>query len=210
VIQFNLSKDLAMELAMHVAPEPETRPAMNWFAHSVVIAGQLCVVVMEQQTRYAMVVCGLTSSDLETFPARFQDRLWREVFAICEEGNEARIEKLCQRVLSVSEKQCYTRAYDRSVQSHIRQVIHDLEYRVYEQGMALPVDSGKAFEFGVQINNVLRKRQDDNDYFLPIEAFRRYCLDLVCDDEQYRTDHQDLIAGEWGNVIAVDFRKGRR
>lgn len=193
MIQFNLSSELTSILGLgevsssdKLLPSDEVlsdiKPSMIWFAHIIEIKGVRCIITVEQQTRYGMVFCGLSNHDLAIFDRIFKDRLWREVFAICHEGNERIIQHLAQHILSLCEEQSYQGDYDRSIYGLIRLIAADLEARVYDSGLDLPIDPGDAFEFGVEINNALRNVPDrDLQYFTPIESFKRQCLGQLSD-----------------------------
>lgn len=187
MIQFNLSQELKSVMG---APSEQDldkssvnkTPTMIWFAHLVKIQGVQCIITVEQHTRYVMVFCGLSNNDLMSFHTIFQDRLWREVFAICQEGNENIIHHLAKHIIDLGQKQEYEMDYDRSVYSLMRLVVADLESRVFDHNLALPVDCGDAFEFGVEINNALRNLSDNQlKNFTPIESFKRQCLGLLDD-----------------------------
>lgn len=187
MIQFNLSSELISQLGLGETSSlsevalPNT-PSMIWFAHIIEIQGVRCIITVEQKTRYAMVFCGLSDNDLTHFNDIFKDRLWREVFAICHEGNEQIIQYLARHIISLCEEQSYQGGYDRSIHGLVRLIAADLETRVYDSGLGLPIDSGDAFEFGVEINNALRSVPDKElQYFTPIESFKRQCLGKLSD-----------------------------
>ncbi|MFA7553053.1 MAG: hypothetical protein WCY88_02295 [Spongiibacteraceae bacterium] len=248
MIQFFLSKILAEDMAMHVSgPQPDHAvntkevvespvgadkpavtllPVMTWYAHRVIIARRKCIIIMEATSRYAMVFCGMKKADFEHFPDLFQDRLWREVFAVCEGIPESDISQLSATVLNICEQQRYQIGHDRSVTAHIKQVAEHLELMVRYQGETLPVDRMAAFEFGVSVNELLRKRRGDKDYFRPVEAFQDLCGELISGDFiavtvkdidinnklREKPNHLKSAAKNYshsrkdGNVIHVDFK----
>jgi len=180
MIQFHLTKKLAKDLKKHVQPKAEINyQAMQWYANVVTVARRKCIIAMELQSRYVMIFCGMTKEELEQFPKIFQERLWREVLALCgEEVNEDVLKKLSDQVLSLANEQNYQEGHDRSVSTHMNQVAQSLEIYVQYQGYDLPVSSAAAFEFGVRENQMIRKRKANKDYFRPIEVFREFWLHL--------------------------------
>ncbi len=217
MIQFHLSKDLAIDLAIQPQASTDTDPgAMHWYAHRVTISRRKCVIAMEQQSRYAMVFCGLTKQDFVQFPSLFQERLWREVCVITqleEPLPAADVELLPDLALSLCAEQHYQPGHDRSVTSHINQVKEHLEAAVLYDGYPLPVDDDDALQFGIQTNQMLRKCKGDKDYFVPLQVFGDFWLGLLqhlngehsSSDQAHTENAQPLPA----NVISVDFNSGK-
>lgn len=86
---------------------------------------------------------------------------------------------------------------DRSVQAHIRQVADELEYLVRYRFERLPESPDEEFVLGSFVNDTLRKRGGDKDYFYPQKKWREALLALLAPQEKT-------------NVINLaDFRKGR-
>jgi len=180
MIQFHLTKKLAKDMKEHVQLSTEVNhQAMQWYANIVTVARRKCIIAMELQSRYVMIFCGMTKEEFEQFPKTFQERLWREVLALCEEEvNENVLTRISDQVLCLANEQNYQEGHDRSVSTHINQVAQSLEIYVQYQGYDLPVSSAAAFEFGVRENQMIRKRKEDKDYFRPIEVFREFWLHL--------------------------------
>ena len=210
MIQFHLSKKLAKDMKMHVQSKSKINPqAMQWYANVVTLARRKCVIAMELQSRYTMVFCGMTKKEFEHFPEIFQERLWREVLVLCtEEENEEFLNKLSNQILSIANEQRYQEGHDRSVTSHMNQVVQSLEIYVQYQGNDLPESSAAAYEFGVRENKIIRKRKSDKDYFRPAEVFRDFWLGLLDFTENGSgpggPTNKDL---ESNNIIYVNFDK---
>lgn len=186
MIKIHLTKNLARDLSLHVRDEINYKDsidhaagAMQWYGHEVMIKGERCIFVMELQSRYVMVFCGLDDSDLIHFPDIFQDRLWRDVVAICAEVDEDKLSVITDVVLNQAVEQFYCTGYDASVNAHISQVAHNLDVLVKYDGYPLPVDSWAAMRFGGLQNNTIRKRKGVKTYFNPLEVYRQYWYDLV-------------------------------
>lgn len=178
MLQFHLSKVLSTDMKMHRAPPQEISPAaMQWYGHRVTIMRRKCVLMMELQSRYCMIFTGMTKPNFEGFPDRFVDRLWREVVSICQLDDE-RSQMLAELVLVVAEEQHYQSGYDRSVQSHIRQVVEEIELDIHYQTGRLPASDEEMFGLGVKLNERIRKRKGDKDYFVPLEVFRDFWLGM--------------------------------
>jgi hypothetical protein len=171
MIQFHLSKALSSDLAMHLQEcENICKGVMHWYGHRVFVQRRKCIIMMELQSRYCMTFCGLTKPDFKRFPKLFEDRLWREVLAICQ-PDESQAEKLTGFTKQVAAEQNYRPGHDRSVQSHINEVAWCLDDVSWEAGR-LPADSVEEFAFGVHMNETPRRYKGRKGCFIPIEVFR--------------------------------------
>jgi len=180
MIQFHLSKALSSDLAMHLQErEGIEKRAMQWFGHRVFVQRRKCVIMMELQSRYSMAFCGLTKPDFKRFPELFEDRLWREVVAICQ-PNEANAAKLTGFAEQVAAGQIYAPGHDRSVQAHINEVAWCLDDMSWEAGR-LPADPGEEFAFGVHMNEGPRSHKGQKRYFVPLEVFRDSWMGMLAE-----------------------------
>lgn len=148
---------------------------MQWYAHRVYVLCRKCVIAMEAQSRYAMVFSGLTKPDFEKFPELFLDRLMREALSICQLADE-QSEHLAALIMLLGEP--IQPGSDRSVQAHINDVIRELDWMAHDIGY-LPKQASHEFNFGLRVNQMLRKRKGDKDYFYPLEELRGLWLGLL-------------------------------
>lgn len=214
MLQIHLSQSVAKELEGHLQEPKKPEPtALQWFAHKVVIARRKCLILMEYQSRYAMVFCGLTKKQFDNFPDILQERIWREVNIISqldESLTEDDFAILSDLTLDLTATQYYQRGSDRSVMSHISQVVEDLKASVEEDGFELPTTSNEAIHFGLGVNDILRKRKSDKDYFVPLEVYTGFWLGLVDVVKSKMGDSgkaSSAITHSEDNVIHVDFGK---
>lgn len=177
MIQIHTSKALAADLKAHLTEVPSGPGAMQWYAHRVVVLRRKCVVAMEAQSRYAMVFTGLTKPDFEKFPELFLDRLVREALSICQLDDE-QSEHLVALVMLLGESIQISPGSDRSVQAHINDVARELDWMSHDIGY-LPEQASHEFNFGLRVNQMLRKRKGDKDYFYPLEELRGFWLGLL-------------------------------
>lgn len=180
MIVFNLTHEAAAVLPVTLSSNLAYLPTMNWYAHHVLINQSSCIIAMEERTRYAMVFCGMTDQALQEFPEVFAERLWREVFSICNQVDGVAMQTLMERVKSLKHQVCFQRGFDKSVLSHILQVAVDLREQVEVRKRTLPVEPMAAFSYGiVRVNKVLRQRNATKEYFVPIDEFESLCMNLV-------------------------------
>ncbi len=216
MMQIYLSKLLSHRMSAHLSPQRSIdRRALQWYAHQVTVAGTECVIVMEQQSRYALVFCALKNADLEDFPSLFRERLWREMAVITQLEAQLKEEDLAfliELAASIAQQQSYQSGGNRSVMSHILQVKEHLEHLVCSQQLALPVNHDDSVRYDLLVNAQRRKRKEDQDYFVPLDVFSSFWLGLL--------DHVSEVKPELAlsrrqkrylapNVIQVDFSRGR-
>jgi len=178
MLQFHLSKSLSKDLSSHLGEaQPVSGGAMQWYAHRVNVLHRKCIIAMELKSRYCMVFCGLTKSEFKRFPETFADRLWREAISLCQLDDEQSV-KLATLVKITTDTQYYQTGADRSVQAHINDVAWHLKSMANEIGY-LPESPEDAFGFGIKMNELLRKRKGDKDYFRPVEVFRNFWQEML-------------------------------
>lgn len=213
MLQIHLSNSLAKVLHRHLeSPTQADSAALQWYAHYAVVAGRGCIVLMELQSRYAMVFCGHSEEQVEFFPDMLQDRLWREVCVITQlEGPlpEPDVAVLSDIALDLSSDQHFQKGSDPSVTAHIVQVFDQLRYMVEQEGYPLPEEGADAMSFGLQANDMLRKRKGDKEYFVPLEVFRDFWLGLIDVVQQTPSKPKPIKFDdeqEGENIIHVDFK----
>lgn len=187
MIQIHASKALSADLKPLLAEAPPSPGAMQWYAHRVQVLRRKCVIVMEEQSRYAMVFTGLTKPDFARFPEIFRDRLIREALSICQ-LDDAQTSQLEELALLVTESVQIMPGSDRSVQTHINEVARDLDWMTHEIGY-LPEDDGQEFSFGLRINETPRTRRGEKGYFFPLRRMRDFWLGLL----QHTTDQRGKV-----------------
>lgn len=188
MLQLHISKSLTPDLKSHMCDSSDNPGAMQWYAHRVHVLRRKCVIVMERESRYAILFNGLTRPDFARFPELLRGRLFREVLSICHLQNDqaARIAALVDLVTDPVE---VMPGNDRSVQSHINQVVFEFDWMAQEIG-ALPESEDQEFNFGLRINQTPRKRKGDRNYFIPMEVFQGFWSGLL---EHMAVSHNDQI-----------------
>lgn len=177
MLQLHCTKALAQDLQSHLVEVPVEAGAMQWYAHRTTLMRRKCVVAMEAQSRYAMLFTGLTKADFRQFPQLFRDRLVVEALSICQ-PNDQQAGKLELMATLVAEPIDVLAGYDRSVLAHINEVVRELGWMVQGVG-ALPRDDEDEFTVGLRVNQMLRRRKSDQDYFYPLQQMRGFWLGLL-------------------------------
>lgn len=219
MLQIHLSNVLVKPFRPHLQTEPSIdSSALQWYAHQVVLNGVPCMILMELQSRYAMVFCGAVAQQVENFPDAFQDRLWREACVVTQLDEllpDDDVALLSDIALDLSSSQVYFKGSDRSVMAHISQVADYLRYVVEDEDRPIPEHGADAVNFGLEVNEMLRKRKGEQDYFVPLEVFRDFWLGLVDvvkdspSNEGVSAKMADSGHVDGTNVINVDFKNRR-
>lgn len=176
MIQIRTSKALTVDLMGQIMETAHDPRAMQWYAHRVYVLRRKCVIVMEAQSRYAMVFAALEKPDFQRFQDIFRDRIIREALSICQLEDE--MGQLGTLALTVSESVQLLPGYDRSVQAHINEVARELNWMARDIGR-LPADDGEEFSFGLRVNQTPRQRKGDKDFFLPLDELRAFWRGLL-------------------------------
>jgi hypothetical protein len=214
MIQFHLSKAAAEDLKQLVEPAaPINYQAMQWYLHRVTVARRKCIVAMEQQSRYALVFCGLTKKEFAEFPQLFS--YWFALHALaCMADIVGDDELMEQHVLEVAAGlaagQTYQLGSDRSVNAHIRQVVDFLKILVEVDGYPLPVEPRDTAMFLMRANDTLYRIGKNGDWFRPVAEFSQFWMGLF-DVIKNAPDKKASAGGAEqnlpGQVIHVDFSK---
>jgi len=170
----------------------------HWYAHRVTLLRKKCVIVMEEASRYALIFVGVKKIEFAHFDKLLRNRIVAEASWLCGLPHPSPNEQLVAAVEQKSSSVVFSSGLDRSVQAHIRQVADEMEYFVKYRFERLPESADEEFALGCQLNDTLRKRGGDKDYFYPQRKWRESLLALL--SQQTRSNVVNL----------ADFRKGRK
>jgi len=153
--------------------------AWVWQLHAVKLARKLVFVAMQHETRFAMVFWGLKWGDGETLATLFAERLATHLLRLAK-GNGAvdpdtalmMIDQLMHTLHAIG----FQARSDRSVQTHLNEVVQLCRYAVAEFG-GLPDNGAAATGFDAQVNDTLRSIRGA-PYFQPEEALLLHCLEV--------------------------------
>ncbi|MCK5826836.1 MAG: hypothetical protein KAG93_07365, partial [Desulfuromusa sp.] len=182
MIQLHMTKKFHEDLSKSGCALSETHDqtaGWHWYAHRITLLRKKCVIVMEEECRYALIFFGLKKLDFAHFEQLLTSRIIAEASWLCDlpqpKENEILIEKVQQKCSGIF----FDRKSNRSVQAHIRQVAQELEYLVHFIDENLPEPGKEALELGLRINDSYRKKQQDKDYFVPLKCWRESLLTLI-------------------------------
>ena len=208
MIQFNLSLNAVKDLAAIVGPKHEPIPgAIQWYIHRVTINRKKVVIAMEERSRYAMIFAGMKKKDFDDFPSVFVQRLVNEVISICKLDDDS-TEKLIALVNLIAKNMYFHKNSNRSVSAHIRQASDELDWMIERVGR-LPKSEEEEFGAGTEVNSSLRKTAQYKDYFVPIEIFKDFWMDMlehILEKETEGSLKNDSNKPQSNNVIPFPIR----
>ncbi len=182
MIQLHLTKKFYEDLTKSGCALAETNDktaGWHWYAHRVTLLRKKCVIVMEEECRYALIFCGLKKLDFARFEQVLTSRIIAEASWLCDLPHFGENKILVEKMQQKCSKMFFDRKSNRSVQAHIRQVAEELEYLILFIDEKLPELAEEEIELGLRINDRLRKRQQDKNYFVPMECWQKSLLTLV-------------------------------
>ena len=182
MIQLHLTEIFHKDLTIAGSALPETddkTAGWHWYAHRITLLRKKCVIVMEEECRYALIFFGLKKRDFAHFEQVLTSRIIAEASWLCDLPQPGKNEMLIEKVQQKCSSMFFDRKSNRSVQAHIRQVARDLEYLIHFIDEKLPEPGKEELDLGLKINDSLRKRQQDKDYFVPLKCWRESLLTLA-------------------------------
>lgn len=149
----------------------ENQPVSSWLVHTIKIQRKHVLIAMHATTRYAMVFTGLKKGDWAEFVNQWLERLFNnmqflgEEFELCD---EASFHTMLNQFIRLHPTLHFCQRGDRSVQSHLNDVVWHFENRVYEVGN-LPDGQEQCSSFDEWVNSIIRSTKAQKDYFHPDE-----------------------------------------
>lgn len=178
-MHFHLSANAAKDLGVsNFIPVPGDHEefSKHWYIHRVILERRKCLIAMEAHTRYALVFCSVTKPVLNKFPLLFADCLWRHIVSLCEvaDSDFGHIRALAANMCTEA---VYHKGLNRSVQAHIKDVAHQLEWDLSRYGF--PTDPGQEFYLCLKANQTPRTRYGEKGFVIPLEEFQRLWCEIL-------------------------------
>lgn len=158
-------------------PLPDDVQPWVWQLHAVKIARQNVLVAMQTETRFAMVFWGLKKGDGEALLHLFYQRLANHLLWLAEDTgvlSEADCQTMLDRLLQQHAGFRFHAGSNRSVQTHINEVVHCCRDAVADNGY-LPDNREEAAGFDEFLNQGIRSVKG-GAYFQPSEEWLCVCL----------------------------------
>jgi len=145
------------------------RHVQQWLVHFVRIRRKPCAVVMDVDTRYAMVFGELKKGDAEGFLNALTTRLVNEMtLAASEVGVIADFELSLARFMERHSRFQFVRRMERSTLAHLKEAIRDFEYHCEAENRVL-ISHEECALVDARINATPRNAKGRNGFFIAHE-----------------------------------------
>ena len=145
------------------------RYVQQWLVHFVRIQRKPCAVVMDIETRYAMVFPHLKKADPEGFLNAFSTRLMNEmVRAASSVDMIADFEAMFVRFIELNQRFLFIRRMEHSTLAHLKDVVWHFEHDCLENGR-VPETHEDCAETDDRINQTPRRTKDRRGGFFADE-----------------------------------------
>ncbi|SMC24322.1 hypothetical protein SAMN02745857_01839 [Andreprevotia lacus DSM 23236] len=158
-------------------PLPSDDPAWVWQLHAVKIARHPVLVAMHADTRFSMVFWGVKKGDGETLIQLFFERMLNHVawlardFALLDASG---LKAMADRLIDVHQQCTFRAGGDRSVQTHLNEVVRYCRDAVADNG-GLPDNQEQAAGFDAYLNQAPRGARGRPHWF-PDDEMLCACL----------------------------------
>ncbi|MFB9278454.1 DUF6933 domain-containing protein [Cohnella cellulosilytica] len=135
-------------------PEVGYRPLHSWHAHLFKIGRKNCLMLMNDQTRYQLVLYGIKKEHFKDFGSTFGKNL--ELILKADKFNEREV----AAILSEMTEFTYTKTHNKSILGSVNDQIHMTEAWIQDY---LPTDDLNIVELNVKLNgSVMLKLEEFN------------------------------------------------
>ncbi len=160
----------------------------QWLVHAIKVKGKNVLVAMDYQTRFSITLSALKKGDDGSFMNSFEHHLTVHIHEMMTAVNvdSQTIDASLERYRHQHNRCAFYSRGDRSVQAHINDVVWHFRRCAYDGGdVPTEVD---LIGFDIFVNQILRKRQAEKDYFIPQHEFLHAWL---IDYGEYNTAQAD-------------------
>lgn len=143
----------------------------QWLVHAIKVKGKNVLVVMDYHTRFSITLSGLKKGDDSTFMNSLEHHLAVHVHEMMTSINadSKAIEMSLERYRHKHNSCAFYMRGERSVQAHINDVVWHFN-RLADNSGEVPIEVN-LISFDVFMNEFLRKRKSEKDYFTPHYEF---------------------------------------
>ena len=182
----------------------DTELQWHWLVHAKKIKRKNVLIVMDYQSRFSITLTGLKKGDELAFLNLLEHHLIvhiHETMALVTDSPQVIADSLENYTHQHHSCAFYQRG-DRSVQSHVNDVLWHFEHSVEEVGKVL--QDVELIGFDSYINRILRNRKGEKDYYYPQHKFLRAWLSNYgeCSEEEADRLIENLQARERADAQA--------
>ena len=135
IVEAPPSKDMSEDIK-HLKGESESPPRIQqWMLHAITIKRKHCLVAVEVETRFAIILTGVKKANREEFLQLFKTYLTTQLLKYAgEQGiwGMADTKSIIENTLEHFADTHFFRRYDSNVQARINRIVQDLRYWVDE------------------------------------------------------------------------------
>lgn len=152
----------------------------NWHAKIIKFGRTKYVLVVEEKTRYAVVMPDFKKKEFHNFHKLFIEHLAAHLFRLfCNHGEE-NINKIRDFLATLSESCSYSKPISRSVIAHMTQMNYEIEIFCHKDlNGYLPSNMDGLWKLNCYLNEGLRTIPKQKNYIVPVEEFKNHILELL-------------------------------
>ena len=207
----NCTQDFSARIAPDTNEVPDeaidiNNNPMQWVLHVFQAKRKYCVVAMHTMSRYSILFVDVKKQNTTSFFALFVQRLLSEMTCLCE-LDEIRLKLMLNNLTDLT-KFTLCQNSNRSVQAHINDVIWHFKNQI-DNADRLPKNDDEMFASGCFVNRLLRKTNQDKDYFIPEDRMINFWSESFLDHGTAKTETMLLPSKIQNNKIISlsEFRK---
>jgi hypothetical protein len=177
-----LSNDLhemLLKLGIPLDFQHDIRP-WNWHAKIIKFARTKYVLVVEEDTRYAVVLPDFKKKEFQNFHNILTEQLVAHLYILFSNQSAKNIDKLREFIKTLPSECSYAKPISRSIIAHMTQMQNEIEIFCHKnlEGF-LPANARQLWALNCYLNERIRKLPEMNDYAVPIEEFRRKMFSML-------------------------------
>lgn len=150
---------------------------MHWVLHTVSIKRKKCLIAMELETRFCVVVTDMKKGDADVFLENFKAFYVPQVLTLGVEAGiwqETNVEEIVGACFSHLNSVRFFQRSNRSVQTQINEVVRILKYEVEGDLDLLSSENVSLLYFNQDMNTMLRKSVFFDRSVIPVEEMLSY------------------------------------
>lgn len=154
----------------------------QWVLHAITLKRKHCLIAMEVNTRFSVILPAMPKGDPEVFIDRFKPRLLDQLFGFAQQSGLLKEEQFAFFInvfMAQTAEIFLCQRSDRSVQAHINDVVAQFTETVNASGY-VPDNDREMQHFSHYINSQLRKVKPSRDYTHPNEQMLLFWLQQFC------------------------------
>ena len=176
------NKDIAADGQYLQNDEGKPTLAFQWVLHAITVKRKHCLIAMEANTRFSVILTAMSKGNPDVFIERFKSRLLDQLFGFALQSGvlaEEQFAMFIDEFMAQTADIFLCQRSDRSVQAHINDVVWHFIQTVNANG-CVPDNEGEMLHFSNYVNRILRKTKQSRDYTQPDEEMLLFWLQQFC------------------------------